>query len=221
MNAEPLPQSFINKKARILEQLAIPASSYDDLSPKGSIDEGIRDLIDEINGLQGYVTTSSCAGRICVFLEGKKVQEDSNVNGEEGVEDIEKADVNTVATTTAGIGGKGGGGKWLFVSHDEISVDEVLKVGEGESRKKDLLGMEVYEGNEEVVRECLGRGDCRLIHLKFEPMVSFLSLSLSLHLFSFTILPFLCLLSCFEKNIVLIKTLSLCLRSSHIPFPSQ
>ena len=43
------PQAFLSKKKRILENLAVPSESYDDLSPKGSIDVGIRDLIDEIN----------------------------------------------------------------------------------------------------------------------------------------------------------------------------
>ena len=43
------PQAFLSKKKRILENLAVPSESYDDLSPKGSIDVGVRDLIDEIN----------------------------------------------------------------------------------------------------------------------------------------------------------------------------
>lgn len=36
------------------------------------MDAGIRDLIDEINAVDGLVTTSSCAGRISVFLEGQR-----------------------------------------------------------------------------------------------------------------------------------------------------
>jgi tRNA wybutosine-synthesizing protein 3 len=70
--APSLPPSFIRKKAKILSQLAVPAAEYDDLSPKGSIDDGIRDLIDEINACEAFVTTSSCAGRVSVFLEGQK-----------------------------------------------------------------------------------------------------------------------------------------------------
>ena len=68
----PLPQAFLAKKKTILDQLSVPVSEYDDLSPKGSIDVGIRDLIDEINQIEGCVTTSSCSGRASVFLEGKK-----------------------------------------------------------------------------------------------------------------------------------------------------
>jgi len=67
-----LPQTFITKKQHILKQISVPTEQYHDLSPKGSIDEGIRDLITWINGCSGWVTTSSCAGRISVFAEGRK-----------------------------------------------------------------------------------------------------------------------------------------------------
>ncbi|KAK2067463.1 hypothetical protein P8C59_001202 [Phyllachora maydis] len=45
--------------------MAVPsAMDYTDASPKGSIDAGIRDLIDGINDkYDGLVTTSSCGGR--------------------------------------------------------------------------------------------------------------------------------------------------------------
>lgn len=42
------------------------------MSPKGTVDAGIRELIDVINGVEGLVTTSSCAGRVSVFLEGSR-----------------------------------------------------------------------------------------------------------------------------------------------------
>ena len=63
---------FEVRKQNILEQLDVPDGEYHDLSPKGSIDAPIRDLISEINGFDGIVTTSSCSGRISVFLEGRK-----------------------------------------------------------------------------------------------------------------------------------------------------
>ena len=93
-------QSFVAKKASILKSLAAP--SYTDASPKGSVDTGIVDLIDKINALEGLVTTSSCAGRVSVFLEG-------------GNED--KKQERSISP-----GGKGGG-KWLFVSHDPVSLN--------------------------------------------------------------------------------------------------
>ncbi|KAI0476102.1 methyltransferase TYW3-domain-containing protein [Xylariaceae sp. FL0804] len=67
-----IPGHFALKKARILAQLAVPDADYTDASPKGSVDAGIRHLIDELNGLDGFVTTSSCAGRVSVFVEGRK-----------------------------------------------------------------------------------------------------------------------------------------------------
>jgi hypothetical protein len=67
-----MPGNFDDRKAKILAELSTPDEQYQDLSPKGSVDAGIRDLIAEINALPDYVTTSSCAGRIAVYLEGAK-----------------------------------------------------------------------------------------------------------------------------------------------------
>ena len=68
----PVHLGFITRKNNILQKLTLPDSEYTDLSPKGSIDNGIRDLINDINKLHGLVTTSSCAGRVSVFVEGSK-----------------------------------------------------------------------------------------------------------------------------------------------------
>jgi tRNA wybutosine-synthesizing protein 3 len=186
LHAPPLPQSFVRKKAKILSLLAVPAKEYDDLSPKGSIDEGIRDLIDEINACDGFVTTSSCAGRISVFLEGQKKknenqswQETGSGNGvgdygDDGTRDenvIEGAmgdghmtiQERSVSAKLAGVGGKGGGGRWLFVSHDPVRI-EAIKGGTTSflgMKRPDSLSIDAGIFAEE-----------RLIHFKFEPMVS-------------------------------------------------
>lgn len=131
---------FTAKKTKILSQLAVPDAEYSDASPKGSVDEGIRDLIAEINAVDGIVTTSSCAGRVSVFVEGRKTVE---VGGDGQV---------------AGVGGKGAGGAWLFVSHDPVteshdwisSLDLAAPAGEKTHGSS---------------------ADRRLIHFKFEPMV--------------------------------------------------
>lgn len=156
--AEP-SQIFAQKKRKILEQLSIPDSEYTDASPKGSVDVGIRDLIDEINALEGFVTTSSCAGRVSVFVEGRKVADRPAEGGADGAEDIR-------AATVAGVGGKGGGGSWLFVSHDPVpesgagrDLGEVLGL-KGMQTLEDAVG-----GSEELAAAS------RLIHFKFEPMV--------------------------------------------------
>lgn len=107
-----MSSAFAAKKQKILQQLAVPDASYTDLSPKGSVDEGIRALVDEINELDTLVTTSSCAGRIAVYLEGtKKGSTKSTLN-----EDAQNPGL-------AAAGGKGGG-QWLFVSHDPLTLSE-------------------------------------------------------------------------------------------------
>ncbi|EDO00339.1 hypothetical protein SS1G_14209 [Sclerotinia sclerotiorum 1980 UF-70] len=121
-----LPQSFISKKKLISSKLAVPTEEYDDLSPKGSVDEGIRELIDEINSLDGCCTTSSCAGRVSVFLEGKKSSDEFRSLVEDKASMDATPDVR--AEKGAGFGGKGGGGRWLYVSHDPISVEELSKL---------------------------------------------------------------------------------------------
>jgi len=91
--------SFEENKESILKQLEVPAEVYTDQSPKGSVDVAIQDLISEINAIPGLVTTSSCSGRVAVYLEGQ------NNRG------------------SARSGGKGGG-KWLFVTHDPLTCSE-------------------------------------------------------------------------------------------------
>jgi tRNA wybutosine-synthesizing protein 3 len=145
---------FEIRKQNILAQLDAPNDEYHDLSPKGSVDEPIRDLIGEINTLQGLVTTSSCSGRISVFLEGRK-------SGSEDAVCVEDGDAR------AGPGGKGGGGAWLFISHDAV---ETLHADDP-SALSTRFGLEGITLQDERVPGV----NSRYIHLKFEPMVSSMS----------------------------------------------
>lgn len=142
---------FSSRKQKILEQLDVPDGEYHDLSPKGSIDAPIRDLINEINSFEGLVTTSSCSGRISVFLEGRKTGSDALTSEDDS------------EVSRAGPGGKGGGGVWLFISHDPVEVpgtssfqDFTSKFGMVDATADTARGPDVH---------------CRFIHLKFEPMV--------------------------------------------------
>lgn len=83
---------FDQKKASILEEIGVTSKSIPDASPKGTIDELCLPIINVINAHPDMVTTSLCSGRVSVFLEGKK-QENQ-------------------------IGAKGNEGRWLFVSHE-------------------------------------------------------------------------------------------------------
>uniref|UniRef100_A0A060TBG7 tRNA wybutosine-synthesizing protein 3 n=1 Tax=Blastobotrys adeninivorans TaxID=409370 RepID=A0A060TBG7_BLAAD len=114
-------------KSKILKELALNQA---DLSPKGNVDEPIWPLIGLINSLDHYVTTSSCSGRVSVFLEGQK--------------------------TGTGLGAKGRGGKWLFVSHlPQLKVWESV--------------ME-YSHDEDGPDGDQGQFD-RYVLFKFEPMI--------------------------------------------------
>ena len=139
-----LPPSFLSRKARVLSSLSVPEGSYTDASPKGSVDEGIRNLISWLNGQDGYVTTSSCAGRISVFAEGNK--------------DVGESRHTTVANTS----GKGGGGRWLFVSHEPVNVEGDIH---------ELLGIKPWEATGEMLKTGLA-SKARYIRFAFEPMVS-------------------------------------------------
>jgi tRNA wybutosine-synthesizing protein 3 len=168
------PPKFEARKKDILDQLSVPTTEYTDASPKGSVDEGIRDLIAEINGYAGYVTTSSCAGRVSVFLEGKKkgaVAPADGLDAEVGGPDEAPSDGGRLASA----GGKGGG-SWLFVSHDPIdawaqsskedfSWTSFLGLGPGEEAASGMAGQDEAE---------------RLVHFKFEPMVQIRPLSFCL-----------------------------------------
>ncbi|KAI4626734.1 hypothetical protein J4E83_003886 [Alternaria metachromatica] len=143
-----MPTRFEARKQKILEQLDAPDGEYHDLSPKGSVDAPIRDLIGEINSLPGLVTTSSCSGRISVFLEGRKADN-------EVPEELPERE-----TSRAGPGGKGGGGAWLFISHTPLRRDEAT----GDLMSK--FGLEKAEATEETPSV-----SSRYIHLKFEPMI--------------------------------------------------
>ena len=147
-----MTSTFEKKKEKILASLNVPDGSYTDLSPKGSVDAGIRDLIDEINSLPGLVTTSSCAGRVSVFLEGKKRKP---VKAAEGKNSTEKSE-------ESGPTGKGGG-KWLFVSHDPVDVSQFQ---DEEERGRIHSKLEL----EERLGDKLPEG-ASLVHFKFEPMV--------------------------------------------------
>lgn len=140
--------NFQVKKSKILEQIQVPDEEYTDLSPKGSIDVGIRVLVGEINKIDGLVTTSSCAGRISVFLEGtKKASLQPLLEDSVGQSAQEPA--------IAGPGGKGGG-KWLFVDHEPVSKTSTTIHA--------LFGIDIPSGSP------IEPG-ARFVHFKFEAMV--------------------------------------------------
>jgi tRNA wybutosine-synthesizing protein 3 len=81
-----------------------------DKSPKGSVDEHIQNLVNLINSHPSYVTLSSCSGRIAVFDPSSACNDNKNID-------------ETIPNER---GGKGGQGRWLFVSHDEAPEDSLF-----------------------------------------------------------------------------------------------
>lgn len=130
-----IPNTFTQRKRRILSALAVPDEDYTDLSPKGTVDAGIRELIDEINGLDGFVTTSSCAGRVSVFLEGRRVREGGGDVG------------------SGGVPGRDGGGELPGHYVADLAEGEAMEDGEGEEELD-----EVVDGSGRRRRVLLGGG---------------------------------------------------------------
>ena len=169
-----IPQQFKEKKRRILLDLATPVSDYSDKSPKGSVDVQILELIDLVNGHEGWVTTSSCAGRAAVFLEGPndgveseeltttgaaKDAVSSDVIGIDG-ETKSTADVKTTP------GGKGGG-RWLYVSHDPIPTAD--GTDNNSDRFSELFGLKPSP-HQATFSPKRARA-ARLIHLQYSPLI--------------------------------------------------
>ena len=179
----PLSPLFIQKKTTILSALSAPSESYTDLSPKGSIDAGIRDLIDRINKLEGVVTTSSCAGRISCFLEGAKPGSSDNQNGDsagisggDGMvvaydESVEVGDLGDKLAEERSErpstvpGGKGNGGRWLFVSHDPVDIPP--RQFEGDIPISRLFNISPSRDSQSQLSP-----SSRFVKFQFEPMVS-------------------------------------------------
>ena len=116
-----------------------------DRSPKGSVDERIRPLVDLINSHPDYVTLSSCSGRVALFDPGEGaavvvVDDDDAHDDDGGGDDVDERRHGSDAGAANGGGGgggsgKGGGGRWIFVTHDvlpdlgERVVDSLRRVG--------------------------------------------------------------------------------------------
>lgn len=83
-------------------------------------------------------------------------------------EDVVPA-VGGVKATVAGTGGKGGGGRWLYVSHDPVDLKEIGNLSK-------LVGLEM-----EKAGDSCGSARQRLIRFKFEPLVCQIALLLTIY----------------------------------------
>ncbi|KAF3918053.1 hypothetical protein ABW21_db0205306 [Orbilia brochopaga] len=163
MNHEKQRQEFKAKKTKILNDLA---SDEPDASPKGSVDTHILPLIELLNQQDGIVTTSSCSGRVSVFLEGRKeVHNDSRNRDSDSIQES--------LENLAAVGGKGGGGKWLLVTHDPLSPSLLAQDGGAGAEDFDFLAS-IFGGiqSQQSSASPLSLSEeTRYIHFKFEPMI--------------------------------------------------
>ncbi|KAL8875598.1 MAG: hypothetical protein Q9192_009023, partial [Flavoplaca navasiana] len=228
MGPPPIPPTFTTLKTHLLQSLSVPTASYTDASPKGTLDTAIVPLIGRLNNLEGVVSTSSCAGRVSVFLEGWKGvtklaarkgdgkepksgmsgdtrgemvsrsedREDGEGNKEEEEDGIggkgmsvgkgKVADCDREVGKSMGQrnvpGGKGMGGRWLFVSHEAVEIpldhdtrgsDAMGKECNGHLTK--LFGLNSHappERNEDgSARRSSYTKNTRFVRFAFEPMI--------------------------------------------------
>jgi tRNA(Phe) wybutosine-synthesizing methylase Tyw3 len=101
-----------------------------DRSPKGSIDEPALPIVNYINGLKDFVTTSSCSGRIAVFAYS--VDAPVHISGPESIETQVSAaaanassDTDNHSTLDERAPSSKGRGKWVFVTHGPSGISEV------------------------------------------------------------------------------------------------
>ena len=139
----PQQDSFDQKKLSIVNEIN---SSQPDLSPKGTIDELCLPIIQLINGHRDMVTTSSCSGRLSVFVEGSKRLQDSTR-----------------------VSGKGEGGKWLFVTHNSSEVSGWLTsliARHPEYKIKLVTDCPPDDSSNTVVRYILYKYESFILHVK-------------------------------------------------------
>lgn len=154
-----MSERFRTKKREILESLSKPSDDYIDASPKGTVDDGVRDLIGQINDTPGFITTSSCAGRIAVYLEGPPKPWTSQARQIEHNETTAIVSESKVASSASGKGG----GKWLFTSHSPIDLSHATAPGV-------LFRLFGFSSQADVSYPA-AESRCQFVHFKFEPMV--------------------------------------------------
>ncbi|CUM51591.1 uncharacterized protein AC631_02712 [Debaryomyces fabryi] len=131
---------FDQKKKSILAEIGTTDETTPDASPKGTIDEFCIPIINLINSNKDMVTTSSCSGRVSVFLEG--------------VKDINQDDVK--------IGAKGNNGRWIFVTHDPKDLPDWFS----SVNFKYITDTSSYESTSVTTRYILYKFEPLILHVK-------------------------------------------------------
>ena len=142
---EKILHSFIDLKRKTLQSLygLDKNKDYDhallmDKSPKGSVDEGIRSLVDLINAHPSYATLSSCSGRISLFDPNHEAtistqNNDFTTQGEQ-LQEQEQEQEHALETETERTSTGKGYGAWLISSHATITPSQLVAALEDQAK---------------------------------------------------------------------------------------
>ncbi|KAG0308665.1 hypothetical protein BGZ98_007237 [Dissophora globulifera] len=178
-----MSDGFTTRKKIILVALN---SDTPDKSPKGYVDEPLLPLIVLINSHSDYVTTSSCSGRICTYLEGvdesaaAPLPEDPQIDSSNGEDDSQVArgyeeNTSLVAVEAAK---RAKGGQWLYVSHDPVEFPTANPQDPNDQQwiVETLFGPEAHRvvlmEDSHNSNSTLDMARSQLIYFKFEPMAA-------------------------------------------------
>ncbi len=102
-----------------------------DKSPKGSVDEGIRSLVDLINAHPSYATLSSCSGRISLFdpNNGGDLDKSITIGNSKSINIESNAVMDDSGDPVGSNNSTGKGyGSWLITSHATITSQYLIEV---------------------------------------------------------------------------------------------
>ncbi|KAF9582330.1 hypothetical protein BGW38_000348 [Lunasporangiospora selenospora] len=178
-----MSDGFSSRKKTILVALN---SDTPDKSPKGYVDEPLLPLIILVNNHPDYVTTSSCSGRICTYLEGieesgvathqdqDQEKEQTNNSGDDD-SNTEVSQGYSESTSLAAVEStkRAKGGQWLYVSHDPVDIPIMQPKEESDWVISILFGPEAHRvvSMEESKSEMVDMVQSQLVYFKFEPMI--------------------------------------------------
>ena len=147
---EKIFPSFIDLKRKTLQSLYGLDKNKDynhallmDKSPKGSVDEKIRSMVDLINAHPSYATLSSCSGRISLFDPNHEatisshiqIQNNDNDASTQTTEELETSDIDIGLKTEPERTSTGKGyGAWLISSHGTITPSQLISALEEQAK---------------------------------------------------------------------------------------
>eukprot|EP00977_Amphora_coffeiformis_P001332 scaffold278_cov195-Amphora_coffeaeformis.AAC.17 len=144
-----------------------------DKSPKGSVDEPIRSLVNLINAHPAFATLSSCSGRIAIYDANKHRQmhdDDDHVEEEyhhqQPQPQKQQEQQQQQQQHAQQHHGKGSTGGWLLAAHEAIDVEQVWKLILQQQKQSQAQAQGVSETTTTATTTTFPNGT-----LNFEPML--------------------------------------------------